>query len=574
MQVKDVIAAVDRLAPFDLAEPWDHVGLQVGAPGDELRVAGAAGAAPAVLVALEVDDAVLDEARRLGAAVVVSHHPLIFDPLERLSDDSLAGRLALRAAREGVSVIAAHTSLDKARGGLADVVAGLLGLEATAPLAPAVADALKLVGFVPVDDADLVRKAVFAAGAGVIGEYEHCSWSTGGQGTFFGREGADPALGQAGRDETVDELRLEVVFPRRLRRRVTGAYVAAHPYEEPAYDIIPLENELATLGLGRLGVLPSATPLAAFAAEVAAVLHLPSVRYAGDAGREIRRVAVLPGSGAEAIARGVAQVADVLVTGDVKYHEARAAQSQGLALVDAPHGVTEQEAVLRWAERLADALGPAATVETFRNPLVLVWSEASMHGGSGDGTLVRTASDASAAGEPAGAAAPPAAAGAPASTAGAPASTAGATASTAGVRSANRDDDRFHLYTDGGARGNPGPAGIGARLLTAAGDVVEELADFIGRATNNVAEYQALLAGLEIALDRGVERLDVFLDSELVVRQVNGQYKVKDAGLKPLHRQACLLLSRFHEVDVKHVRREQNAAADALVNQAIDAASG
>ena len=560
MQVKDVIAAVDRLAPFDLAEPWDHVGLQVGAPGDELRVAGAAGAAPAVLVALEVDDAALDEARRLGAAVVVSHHPLIFDPLERLSDDSLAGRLALRAAREGVAVIAAHTSLDKARGGLADVVAGLLGLEATAPLAPAAADALKLVGFVPVDDADLVRKAVFAAGAGVIGEYEHCSWSTGGQGTFFGREGADPALGQAGCDETVDELRLEVVFPRRLRRRVAGAYVAAHPYEEPAYDVIPLENELATLGLGRLGVLPAAAPLAAFAAEVAAVLHLPSVRYAGDAGREIRRVAVLPGSGAEAIARGVAQVADVLVTGDVKYHEARAAQAQGLALVDAPHGVTEQEAVLRWAERLADALGPASTVETFRNPLVLVWSEASTHGGSGDGTLVRTASDASAAGESAGAAAPPAAAGAP--------------ASTAGVRSANRDDDRFHLYTDGGARGNPGPAGIGARLLTAAGDVVEELADFIGKATNNVAEYQALLARLEIALDRGVERLDVFLDSELVVRQVNGQYKVKDAGLKPLHRQACLLLSRFHEVDVKHVRREQNAAADALVNQAIDAASG
>ena len=109
-------------------------------------------------------------------------------------------------------------------------------------------------------------------------------------------------------------------------------------------------------------------------------------------------------------------------------------------------------------------------------------------------------------------------------------------------------------------------------LLTASGDVVEELGDFIGTATNNVAEYQALLAGLELALDRGVERLDVFLDSELVVRQVNGQYKVKDAGLKPLHAQACQLLSRFHEVDVKHVRREQNAEADRLVNEALDAA--
>jgi len=142
----------------------------------------------------------------------------------------------------------------------------------------------------------------------------------------------------------------------------------------------------------------------------------------------------------------------------------------------------------------------------------------------------------------------------------------------AAARSANRDDARHHLYTDGGARGNPGPAGIGVVLLTASGDVVEELADSIGTATNNVAEYQALLAGLELALDRGIERLDVFLDSELVVRQVNGQYKVKDAGLKPLHAQACQLLSRFHEVDVKHVRREQNAEADRLVNEAIDAA--
>ena len=585
MQVRDVIAVVDRLAPFALAEPWDHVGLQVGAPGDELRCgsAGTADVPPVVLVALEVDDAVLDEAGRLGAGVVVSHHPLIFDPLERLSDDSEAGRLVLRAAREGVAVIAAHTSLDKARGGMADVIAELLDLEAVVPLAPAAADALKLVGFVPADDADLVRKALFAAGAGVIGEYEHCSWSVGGQGTFFGREGADPAAGVAGRDETVDEVRVEVVFPRRLRRRVTGAYVAAHPYEEPAYDVVPLENEIASLGLGRVGALPAATTLAALAADVAAVLRLPSVRYAGDGTREIRRVAVLPGSGAEAIARGVAQVADVLITGDVKYHEARAAQAQGLALIDAPHGVTEQEGVLRWAERLRDALGPAASVETFRDPAVAVWSD----------SAAAMASAATAAAAPAAApvvahanaqavAQPIAPAGeAPgsgtalardAAPAAAP-TAAPAAASPGGVRGANRDDERHRLYTDGGARGNPGPAGIGARLTTAAGDVVEDVSDYIGRATNNVAEYQALIAGLEVALDRGVERLDVFLDSELVVRQVNGQYKVKDAGLKPLHQQACVLLSRFHEVDVRHVRREQNAAADALVNQAIDAAT-
>ena len=274
------------------------------------------------------------------------------------------------------------------------------------------------------------------------------------------------------------------------------------------------------------------------------MLRLPSVRYAGDGGREVRRVAVLPGSGAEAIARGVAQVADVLVTGDVKYHEARAAQAQGLALIDAPHGVTEQEAVLRWAERLRDALGPARAVETFRDPAVAVWRDSA----AGVVEVGCAVGEEPAAGE---------------ELARGRGSHATAAPSPEAVRPVNRDDDRHHLYTDGGARGNPGPAGIGARLLTAAGDVVEELADFIGKATNNVAEYQALMAGLELALDRGVERLDVFLDSELVVRQVNGQYKVKDAGLKPLHAQACLLLSRFHEVDVKHVRREQNAEADA-----------
>ncbi|MDI9600339.1 MAG: Nif3-like dinuclear metal center hexameric protein [Acidobacteriota bacterium] len=553
MNVGDVIVAVDRLAPFALAEPWDHVGLQVGSPHDGLSndAAASAGARPVVLVALEVSDAALEEAGRLGARAIVAHHPLIFDPLERLSDDTEAGRLALRAARQGVAVITAHTNLDKARGGIADVVAGLLGLEAVQPLQPAAADVLKLVGFVPEDDADLVRQALFAVGAGVIGEYEHCSWSVGGQGTFFGRHGTTPAAGVAGRDETVAELRMEVVFPRRLRRRVVAAYIAAHPYEEPAFDLVPVENEIASLGLGRLGVLPAPLSLAALADEVAAVLRLPSVRYAGDGAREVFRVAVLPGSGAEAIARGVAQVADVLVTGDVKYHEARAAQAQGLALIDAPHGWTEQEAMLRWAERLADALGPGLTVETFRDPAVGVWSAA--------------------AGSPvAAAAAPPVSP--PGSAAPAPGGATGSPAPEPG-RTASRDDDRHRLYADGGARGNPGPAGIGARLVNAAGQVVEEVADYIGTATNNVAEYQALLTGLEAALDRGVERLDVFLDSELVVHQVNGRYKVKAAVLKPLHRQACLLLSKFHEVDVRHIPREQNAAADALVNQAIDAAT-
>lgn len=564
-QVRDILAAIDRLAPFGLAESWDHVGLQVGAAEDEVT---------GVLVSLEVDDSALDEAARLGCELVLAHHPLIFAPLERLTQEDTAGRLALRAARERRSVVIAHTNLDKAHGGVADIVANMLGLEQTAPLVPAAADALKLVGFVPADDVDLVRKAVFAAGAGVIGEYEHCSWSVEGQGTFFGREGSDPTLGHAGRDEAVSEIRLEVLFPRRLRRRVVNAYVTAHPYEEPAFDICPVENEIASLGLGRLGDLPEAISLAAFAAEVAAVLRLPSLRYAGDGGRAVRRVACVPGSGAEAIARGVAGVADVLVTGDVKYHEARAALSQGLALIDAPHDVTEEEAVLRWSETLAEVLaGTGVRVETHRR-LAGVWqtfdaSGSAAHPGSTiePASLAGTLSATEPTPEPE----------APASAPSAPIAAAGrdrrgADMGALSERLAHRTDSRHRLYTDGGSRGNPGPAGIGAVLLSSSGDVVDELADFIGAATNNVAEYQALLAGLELALDRDVECLDVFLDSELVVRQVNGQYRVKDATLKALHAQATHLLHQFHEIDVQHVPREQNAAADALVNQAIDAA--
>ena len=545
--VRDILATIDLLAPFALAESWDRVGLQVGATSAEVT---------GVLVSLEVDDVALDEAARLGCELVLAHHPLIFSPLERLTQDDAIGRLALRAARERRSVVIAHTNLDMAHGGVGDIVANMLGLEQTAPLAPAAADVLKLVGFVPADDVDLVRKAVFAVGAGVIGDYEHCSWSVEGQGTFFGDERSDPTFGQAGRDEVAPEVRLEVVFPRGLRRRVAGAYVGAHPYEEPAFDIYPVENEIASLGLGRLGKLPEAMPLAAFAAEVAAVLRLPSLRYAGDGGRSVRRVACLPGSGAEAIGRGVAGVADVLVTGDVKYHEARVALSQGLALIDAPHDLTEEEAVLRWSETLSESLaGTGVRVETHRR-LAGVW-QTYVAGGS-------AAHPASTAESASPALPTPVFAGG--------ADRLAAKKEKLSERLAHRTDSRHSLYTDGGARGNPGPAGVGAVLLSSSGDVVDELADFIGVATNNVAEYQALLAGLELALDRDVERLDVFLDSELVVRQLSGQYRVKDATLKALHAQATYLMHKFHEIDVKHVPREQNAAADALVNQAIDAA--
>ncbi len=548
--VRDVARVVDSLAPFDLAEPWDRVGLQVGSPGAPVT---------GVLVALEADAAALAAARRTGCSLLLAHHPLLFAPLERLTDASVAGALALRAARDDTAVLIAHTNLDKARGGLGDVFAAMLGLEDVRPLAPAPMDWCKLVGFVPEDAAPDVRAAVFAVGGGRIGAYEHCSFATLGEGTFLGGEGASPVVGEPGRDEAVRELRLEIVFPRRLRRDVVDAYVAAHPYDEPAFDVYVVDDEVASLGLGRVGDLPRPQVLSQFAADLAAQLRLPALRVSAGPERELRRIACVPGSGASLI-DAAAAAADVLVTGDVKYHEARHAHDLGLGLVDVPHDVVEDVALARWAQTLSDALAregvrvevhradrPVWATSSGEEPappprpaLRLVHSDEMPDGSSDDAEADHPGAAGDVAGQP--------------------------------VHPANRDDMRHHLYTDGGARGNPGPAGIGARLLTADGALVDELSDVIGDATNNVAEYQALLAGLELALDRGVERLTVFLDSELVVRQLTGRYRVKNTDLKALHAEAARRLHGFREVDVKHVPREQNAEADRLVNEALDRA--
>ena len=519
MKIADVLTELDRLTPFQLAEPWDRVGLQVGSASADVS---------RLLVVLDVDEEALDQAARRGCQAILTHHPVIFQPLDAVTDAESSGALVARALREDVAVISAHTNLDKARGGLADVACALLGLEGVRPLEPAQAGWVKLVGFVPADELDTVRAAVFAAGAGVIGDYEHCSFALPGTGTFLPREGAHPTVGTVGADNTTDEVRLEVVVPRSARRAVLDAFVAAHSYEEPAYDVYPVEDELPTVGLGRVGYLERPLELGELAATVARVVHLPSVRVCGDQGRRVTRVAVLPGSGSTAIP-AAAGVADVLITGDVKYHDADAAARLGLALIDVPHEVVEGLALERWTDRLGDALGVHGVAVEFLPRIERLWSSVSArtpqvpHLGVDD-------------------------------------------------VGAEKSGNVFELFVDGGARGNPGPAGIGARLLGSDGEVTEELADYIGVATNNVAEYQALIAGLEMALDHGVRSLIVYADSELVVRQLNGQYKVKEPTLRVLYEQAQRLLRELPDVQIKHVPREQNVEADRLVNSAIDAA--
>lgn len=350
--VADVLAALERRAPARLAEQWDNVGLQVGNPQAPVR---------RVLTALEVTDAVLAEAVSLQAELIVSHHPLIFRPLKHMRlDDPITLRIA-RALQEGVAIAVLHTNFDIARGGLNDLLATEIGLNKITVLDNIRPTALcKLAVFVPVSHLEAVHTAVCDAGAGRIGQYSECTFRTEGTGTFRPLPGADPFIGAVGEREEAAEVRLETIVPEDRLEAVIRAMLAAHPYEEVAYDVFRLENPGLPQGLGCLGSLSETIGLQQLAELVRDRLGLKYVRVAGDPRRGVRTVAVCGGAGATVIPAAIRAGADVLVTGDLKHHDAQAALDRGLALIDAGHFGTEKLAgswLASWLEQEATANG-------------------------------------------------------------------------------------------------------------------------------------------------------------------------------------------------------------------------
>jgi dinuclear metal center YbgI/SA1388 family protein len=344
--VADWLDLVHSLYPPGRAASWDHVGLQVGDPAWPVE---------RVLVCLDVTGRVIAEAADGPPTLVLAHHPLLFQPLESLTPATASGRTALEAATVRVAVAAAHTNLDVARdgAGTSDPVARVLDLQDTAPLTSETREGrrLKLVTFVPPEALDGVLNAVAAAGAGRIGDYERCSFRVRGTGTFTPRPGADPYSGTVGHPAEEDEWRLEVELPRAQAGPVVAALVAAHPYEEVAYDLVPLVDG-ADHGFGLVGALPQPLPLRAVAARIRDDLPAPHLRYAGEPDRLVRRVAVVGGAGDSLIGAALAAGVDVYVTGDLRHHVTLDAREKGLALVDAGHHATEAAALPTWIERL------------------------------------------------------------------------------------------------------------------------------------------------------------------------------------------------------------------------------
>jgi len=343
-QLSDVIGVLNTLCPPGLAEDWDNVGLQVGDPTAEIQ---------RLLVCLDAEEIAVAEAERLGAQLIISHHPLLYRSLKRLAPTDETGRVVFRTIRNGIAVVSAHTNLDRAADGLNDWLAERLGLVETQPLERSKSgNFYKLVVFVPIGHEVELMEALFSAGAGQIGDYDRCSFRTGGTGSFRGNDGSTPFIGRPGQFEETEELRLETIVPADRLSKVLARMLKVHPYEEVAYDLIPLANQRTDVGLGRIGRLTNPVALETFATQVREHLQVPAVRLVGDQQRTIAKVAVCGGSRASLLNEAIRMGADCLVTGDVKYHDAQRARSEGIALLDAGHFGTEQIMVVELARRL------------------------------------------------------------------------------------------------------------------------------------------------------------------------------------------------------------------------------
>lgn len=357
-RVREIAEAIERLAPPELAEDWDNCGLQVGDPDAEAR---------GILVALTPLTEVFDEAEEKGADLLLFHHPLIFGGLDSVDTGSYPGDLIARAIRSGISVYSAHTSYDAAPHGVSVALAEALGLQSPLEIVAPRGGLRKLVVFVPEENVDAVADALSDAGAGVIGEYTHCTFRTPGTGTFLGGEDTNPHLGEKGRLEKVEEIRLETVVPAHAAKRAAAAAVAAHPYEEAALDVYPVEGFPEGCGYGRIGALPEPLTSEELREHVSRSLGFPAHRLADPRpGKKIERVAVLGGSGGSFVRDAAASGADAYVTGDLDYHDALLAEALGLAAIDAGHAATELPSLEPLARRLAALVDTPVSVSRVR----------------------------------------------------------------------------------------------------------------------------------------------------------------------------------------------------------------
>ena len=355
MKVKEITDILESFAPIQLKEDWDNVGLQIGHPEDEVNK---------VLLALTPSDLVIKEAIEKNVDMIITHHPFIFRGIKTLRADTAIGRMSRLCIKHDISLYCAHTNLDIAKGGVNDALAENLGLVNINGLERTETHPrYKLVVFIPETHLETVKTAIFNAGGGAQGEYKNCAWSTSGSGQFCPQEEASPYLGEVGRLETVEEIRLEVLVDEKDLNNVISAMKQAHPYEEVAYDVLRNEGQVQYEYLGRIGMLPTPKPLKEWLEDVKVALDIPVITYTGDPNRMIEKVALCGGSACEFITTAKDKGADVYVTGDMKYHDAQQAVEIDLPMVDVSHYSGERVVLKKLYTLLRDAFGNRLQME-------------------------------------------------------------------------------------------------------------------------------------------------------------------------------------------------------------------
>ncbi|SFA70621.1 dinuclear metal center protein, YbgI/SA1388 family [Lentibacillus halodurans] len=327
----DVFKAMEIWAPKHLAYDWDNVGLQLGSFHKPVEK---------VMVSLDVLESTVEEAIDNNVDLIIAHHPLLFKSIKQLNVDTAKGRIIQKLLQHDISVYASHTNLDAANGGVNDMLCDLLGIQKREIMDNNYTEKLvKIAVFVPHKHANDVRDAMSKQGAGHIGDYSHCTFQSPGQGTFKPLDGTNPYMGTQGEVAFVDEVKIETIIPAAKQMPVLDAIIDAHPYEEVAYDIYPVENSGVTYGIGRVGTLAEKITLEELCDRVKTAFAVQNARVTGDLAKEVKQVAVLGGSGEKYISRAKQMGADVYITGDMTFHAAQDAQAMGLSVIDPGHHV-------------------------------------------------------------------------------------------------------------------------------------------------------------------------------------------------------------------------------------------
>lgn len=311
-KLKEIATALEKFAPLPLQDGYDNAGLQIGLTDAEIT---------GVLLCLDVTEEVIDEAVALGYNLIISHHPLLFRPLKRITGANNVERCVIKALSKGIAIYSAHTNLDNAFGGVNHHIASKLGLDNIHTLVPKENSLLKLVTYVPTTQADRVRKALFDAGCGAIGNYDCCSYNTEGQGTFRASEGCNPFCGKVGEIHSEPEVRIETILPSYIKSRVVRSLLDAHPYEEPAYDLYPILNNWNTAGSGIIGELETECDEKEFLLKIKETFAAGCVKHTPVRGKKIKKVALCGGAGASFASAALAAGADLYLTGEARYHE-------------------------------------------------------------------------------------------------------------------------------------------------------------------------------------------------------------------------------------------------------------